>query len=170
MGGLGRRRQCQRQHRGCERAGAAASARRSRRASPRWRASGPPTFAGPEPAGRGRPTAWRSTPCPPPPTGWWRPRRTGRRTRSSASCPTCGPEEDGQPLPHHHGGRPHRRGPGRVLPCAPGMEEGETPALSRAEAQARAETFLAALCGGRWKCPGHSMRTARPARRTGSPY
>ena len=33
---------------------------------------------------------------------------------------------------------------------APGMEEGETPALTQAEAQVKAETFLSALCGGRW--------------------
>ena len=34
---------------------------------------------------------------------------------------------------------------------APWLEEGEVPALSRAEAQTRAETFLAAFCGARWK-------------------
>ena len=30
------------------------------------------------------------------------------------------------------------------------MEEGATPALTQAEAQVKAETFLSALCGGRW--------------------
>ena len=30
------------------------------------------------------------------------------------------------------------------------MEDGETPALTQAEAQVKAETFLSALCGGRW--------------------
>ena len=37
-----------------------------------------------------------------------------------------------------------------VFSYAPGMEEGETPALTQAEAQVKAETFLSALCGGRW--------------------
>ena len=34
-----------------------------------------------------------------------------------------------------------------VFSYAPGMEEGETPALTQAEAQVKAETFLSALCG-----------------------
>ncbi|MFR3920685.1 MAG: S-layer homology domain-containing protein [Dysosmobacter welbionis] len=37
-----------------------------------------------------------------------------------------------------------------VFSYAPGMEDGETPALTQAEAQVKAETFLSALCGGRW--------------------
>ena len=38
----------------------------------------------------------------------------------------------------------------QVFSYAPGMEDGETPALTQAEAQVKAETFLSALCGGRW--------------------
>ena len=37
-----------------------------------------------------------------------------------------------------------------VLPSAPWLEEGESPALTVSEAQARAEAFLAEFCGARW--------------------
>ena len=37
-----------------------------------------------------------------------------------------------------------------IWSSAPWLEEGESPALTRAQAQARAEDYLSRLCGGRW--------------------
>ena len=37
-----------------------------------------------------------------------------------------------------------------IWSSAPWLEEGESPALTREQAQARAEDYLSRLCGGRW--------------------
>ena len=76
-----------------------------------------------------------------------------------------------------------------IWSSAPWLEEGESPALTGEQAQARAEDYLSRLCGGRWDTlalaeeesleraagpttpsPTSASPTASPSRRTTTPW